>query len=239
MRQTVERASQPLKYDRPAGLALNEGYPWAADKQALAWIPESSRVLELGCSTGYMGRYLVQTKKCSVVGVEQDAASAARAQAYEKVIVGDLDDPAVLESLPGSFDVIVCLSILEHLNDPLDVLRRLKTKLEPQGKLIIALPNIAHWSIRWNLLLGRFHYQPTGILDETHLRFFNSRTARELVMKAGYIVQAFSIDPDMGIPFLQPIIRRIPVIGWPLLWKAYNVFPNLFGYQILIQAGIP
>ena len=57
--------------------------------------------------------------------------------------------------------------------------------LNPGGHIVISLPNIAIWSVRLELLFGRFHYQDTGTLDKTHIRFFNRRSFFALLETCG------------------------------------------------------
>ena len=52
------------------------------DKLSTSLIPNNSRVLELGCSTGYLTQYLVQNKHCQVVSVELNQAAAKKAQKW-------------------------------------------------------------------------------------------------------------------------------------------------------------
>ena len=77
------------------------------------------------------------------------------------------------------FDIIVFADILEHLKEPLEVLKRYKKYLKDDGYIIISIPNIANWKIRFKSLLGRFEYNEYGILDSGHLRFFNEKSQRD------------------------------------------------------------
>ena len=79
------------------------------------------------------------------------------------------------------FTRIVMLDVLEHLADPERVLREAAEVLEPRGRIVVSLPNVANLSVRIGLLFGRFRYGDRGILDRGHLRFYTRRTARELV----------------------------------------------------------
>ena len=78
------------------------------------------------------------------------------------------------------------LDVLEHLVDPADVLRRVRSHLRPGGVGLVSLPNVAHWSVRKELAMGRFEYTPSGLLDETHLRFFTLHTGSALIEDAGW-----------------------------------------------------
>lgn len=226
-----------LPYERKETFTVTRDYPWSADTQTLSWVPEQSRVLELGCATGHAGEFLRRTKHCLMFGIERHTEMAQRARMhYEHIWNTDLDEPHTYSVIEGRFDVILCSNVLEHTKDPSEVLVKLRERLNPEGRIIVALPNIAHWSMRLHLLRGAFTYQTYGILDKTHLRFFTYDSAQKLVKDAGFLISRLSIDADAGIPIFQGIIRRIPFIGWKFLWLFYKCFPNLFGYQILIEA---
>lgn len=139
-------------------------------------IGENKKVLEIGCANGYFGKHLIQNQRCKVVGVELDAQAACEARAiYEQVVTGDISRKETLDQIippQEKFDVILCSNVLEHLMDPLEVLGRLKNLLHPTGYFVIALPNIAHWSVCLKLLFGKFEYTDAGgICDSGHIKF--------------------------------------------------------------------
>lgn len=147
----------------------------------------SKRVLDVGCATGDLARALIE-RGCTVSGVEIDEAAAEVARpALERLVIGDLstlDLPA--EFGPGGFDVVVFGDVLEHLVDPLPVLRSAKELLAPGGYVVVSVPNIAHADVRLALLNGDFTYRPLGLLDETHVRFFTRRSLYALLADAGF-----------------------------------------------------
>jgi SAM-dependent methyltransferase len=149
----------------------------------------NKRVLDVGCATGYVAATL-SDRGCTVVGIEGDPHAAEKARSVtERVVVGDLEDPATIDSLgDDSFDVVLCGDVLEHLVDPIAVLRRAVEHLRPDGIVIVSVPNVAHADVRLNLLQGRFPYTETGLLDRTHLRFYTASSARELLEHAGLLV---------------------------------------------------
>jgi SAM-dependent methyltransferase len=156
---------------------------------ALEMIGSNKRVLELGPAAGAFTRALVD-KGCRVVAIEVDPEAAAGVEPVaERVIVGDLSDPAVVASAIDDerFDVVVGGDVLEHLRDPLEVLRACRAALKPGGYVVLSLPNIAHADVKLQLLDGRFPYRPTGLLDRTHLRFFTLETIHELLHDAGLL----------------------------------------------------
>lgn len=145
------------------------------------------RVLDVGSGVGFMGRARADLRWTGI-DVNGQACDEA-AEHYEHVVWGSASDPTDLAKLDGPFDEILCCDVLEHFEDPASVLRRLGGLLAPGGRLLVAIPNVAHWSVRKDLLLGHWDYADEGPLDRTHLRFYTLRTAEELLVDAGYRVE--------------------------------------------------
>jgi 2-polyprenyl-3-methyl-5-hydroxy-6-metoxy-1,4-benzoquinol methylase len=157
----------------------------------LSWIKPRTRILELGCHTGVLSRALIQ-RGCIVTGIElSESAAVAARLVCDQVICGDLESAETWDSVVGPYDAVICTDVLEHLKNPEAVLSRIRPLLGEQGSLIVALPNIAHYTIRLALLRGHFDYTEFGILDSTHLRFFTRNSALRLLRGAGYEVREF------------------------------------------------
>jgi 2-polyprenyl-3-methyl-5-hydroxy-6-metoxy-1,4-benzoquinol methylase len=206
----------------------------AAHRLVLEHVPDGARVLDAGCATGYLAAELAR-RGCTVDGVEFDPVAAEQARRHcREVVVGDLEAPfthaAVERMLAGVLpDVVVCADVLEHLRDPWTVLAWLRTLLPPggQGKVIISVPNIAHWTARRALLRGRFDYADHGLFDRTHLRFFTRDSARELARRAGFAVQA---ELPAGAPL--PLESRVPALG-RVRDRCVSRYPALFALQFV------
>jgi methionine biosynthesis protein MetW len=185
----------------------------------LSLVPAGSRVLDVGCATGYLGAALA-ARDCRVRGLDRDERALRRAEgAYEEVLAIDLEGLAALRWPEASFDVIVAADVLEHLRDPASALRLLAGYLRTDGRLVVSVPNVAHVSVRLPLLLGRFTYTTTGILDSTHLRFYTFATARALVESCGLRVQGvFAGSNAFGFA-----LNRVPGFGRLKGLLAYNV----------------
>lgn len=151
-------------------------------------IKPNSRVLNVGCASGYMAEQL-KSKGCTVIGIEKDHNAALAVRNYCQEVIEAAGER--LESLPfpdGFFDVILYLDILEHLARPDILLSKLKRYLTPDEELIASIPNSARLEHRLRLLMGRFDYnnQGLGALSIAHLRFFTKKTAINLLQNAGY-----------------------------------------------------
>ena len=165
-------------------------------KQAFAWVPDGARVLEIGCATGYMGAVLQNEKGCRVTGIEIDPAAAVEARHKGlEVIVGSLEDAAFRRSIPRAFDAIVATDVIEHLRDPRVVLADFARWLVPGGMAVVAVPNVATWTMRAQLMFrGDFDYQDEGILDHTHLRFFTWNSIHALLAELGFHVEERMVE---------------------------------------------
>lgn len=224
------------KYDLPERIDLDRLNPNHAHAIILRQIPPGVRVLDVGCATGYLGRYLTEEQGCTVDGVEYDlqAAEIAR-QYYRRVWVGDVEDEVLLADIPGPYDVVMCPAVLEHLARPDLVLRRLRRLIAPGGFLIASLPNVAHWSVRWKLLRGRWDYTEYGLLDRTHLRFYTLRTAQELLENVGYRVTSVQWS-NVGVGPVESVLRGLPRGRYRIRRWLLEKMPELFGHELIFVA---
>ena len=193
-----------------------------------AAVPDGARVLDVGCAEGYLARTLA-ARGCTVVGVEADprAARLARAEC-DAVVAGDVEDPAVRAQVEGPFDRVLCGDVLEHLREPEAVLRWARGLLSGGGRVVVSLPNIAHWTARRELLRGRFPQADHGLFDRTHLRFYTADTARALMSRSGLAVEHAAYAPaPLPLESRFPALRR-------LTGPAVASRPSLFALQIVL-----
>jgi len=157
---------------------------------SLELVGHNKRVLELGPAAGAVTRALAD-RGCRVVGIEVDPEAARHLEGVaEAVVVGDLADPEVVAAVADDegFDVVLAGDVLEHLPDPLAVLRACRRALRPGGYVVVSLPNIAHADVKLRLLAGQFDYRETGLLDRTHLTFFTRASLGQLLEDAGFLL---------------------------------------------------
>ncbi|GAB7389188.1 hypothetical protein BSNK01_30260 [Bacillaceae bacterium] len=175
------------KYDFQVNISTEN----TSHAKILKRIGKNKKVLELGCATGYMTNILVNFLGCEVSCVEYDVVAAEKARNYSNnVIVGDLNTFDFGQHFQEEeFDVVIFADVLEHLFDPLDVLKRVKPFLKIGGELLASIPNIAHCSIIAELLQGRFPYKDLGLLDNTHIRFFTRSGVVNLFQEAGLTIK--------------------------------------------------
>lgn len=205
---------------------LNEN-AFGGHAKLLALVGDGQRVLDVGCSSGYLARPLVE-RGCAVVGVEFDPAAAEEARSVcMDVLVGDVETME-LPFDQASFDVVLCGDLIEHLRDPEAFLARVRPLLRPDGRLVLTTPNVANWSMRLGLLAGRWRYTERGILDRTHTHLFTRKTLSETLERAGYRIDV--LDFTVPLPALrnETTERIAHGIG--------RIRPSLFAYQFVVSA---
>jgi 2-polyprenyl-3-methyl-5-hydroxy-6-metoxy-1,4-benzoquinol methylase len=202
--------------------------PLGGHRMLLEMVPRGGRVLDAGCSAGYLAERLV-AQGSAVVGLELDPQAADGARRWcEQVIVGDAE-AVELPFEPGSFDAIVCGDLIEHLRDPGAFLARVRPLLRPDGRLVLSTPNVANWTIRLSLLFGRFRYTERGILDRTHTHLFTKATLVECLEQAGYEVERL----DFTVPV--PIVGGLPLVE-RLAHAIGRLRPGLLAFQFVVAA---
>lgn len=194
----------------------------------------TKRVLDVGCATGYLAQALVE-RGCTVSGVELDGESAEEARTHlERLVIGDLETMDLAEAFGDDrFDVIVFGDVLEHLRDPLPVLRNAKALLADRGSVVASIPNVAHGSVRLALLAGRFDYQDLGLLDSTHVRFFTRSSVEDLFREAGMV--PIDVRRTTAGFFDTPVPVREDEFA-PAVVDAVRADPESATYQFVLRA---
>ncbi|OGS93140.1 MAG: hypothetical protein A3K04_08445 [Gallionellales bacterium RBG_16_56_9] len=150
----------------------------------LGKVPADIRLLDVGCSSGAFLGAAVQLGFCAE-GVEPAPKAAATAQAAGlKVLQGLLQDVSYAD---GQFDAVTLFEVIEHLKEPLKLLRECQLILRPGGILLIGTGNAASWSMAamgadWEYLSIAKH--------GGHISFFTPDSLGKLAQQAGFSVAA-------------------------------------------------
>ena len=187
-------------------------------------------VLEVGCACGGT---LLEIKNrnmtANLYGIEINDKAASISKMIANVSAADIES-AELPYEKNFFDYVIFGDVLEHLYDPVMVLKNLKDYLKDDGKIIASIPNIQHWSIIEGLLEGSWQYTDAGILDKTHVRFFTRSGITDMFNNACYEVLQY-VGKNVGITEkAQTIINKLS------LNKMVDQIDDFMVYQWLVEA---
>ncbi len=229
----VERV--PSVEDSPYQSKKSDPYSSHSLILRLAGLGAGRRLLDVGAAHGYLAAEL-GSRGFRVTGIEADCVLGAEAARHcHEFLALDLD--GALPRFPEPFNVMIFGDVLEHLKNPLAVLRQLTASLNENGAAIISLPNVANIYVRLNLLLGRFDYQDRGILDRTHLHFFTRKSFRQFLEAAGLEPLELTATP-IPLPLVVPKRyqgKLFSALHSMNAWLA-RCWPTLFGYQFVAFA---
>ena len=164
-------------------------------QQVLNWVGHNKKVLEIACHTGYVTAWL-KKQKCDIVGADIYGPALEKAKPYlSRSILGDIEEKEVWQQIETEkYDVVLYMHILEHLVNPEAILKKTKDILNPGGMVIICLPNVSNWCERWDMFMGKFTYTDLGVMDRTHLHFYNYYTAKDFIERSNLKIDAYSGD---------------------------------------------
>lgn len=175
------------KYDFELDIYGDNTIAWIAGR-----VDEGSEVLEFGPANGRLTKYLVTEKKCEVDIVEIDEASGKGASVYARHALvgsekGDIENYHWL-GIREKYDFVIFADVLEHLIHPQAVLERCGAVMKENGRILVSIPNASHNSVIIQLINDQFNYTPTGILDNTHLKFFTRNSFEKMAQKSGWTI---------------------------------------------------
>jgi 2-polyprenyl-3-methyl-5-hydroxy-6-metoxy-1,4-benzoquinol methylase len=133
---TVERLDPQAQPDTMMAVEHLARYEWARHFVA------GRRVLDAGFGTGFGTRILADAGAEHVVGIDNDASAVEQASAeLPENVEFRVSDVATLPFADASFDVVTCMEVIEHVEDPERVLGELHRVLKPDGLLLLSTPN--------------------------------------------------------------------------------------------------
>jgi 2-polyprenyl-3-methyl-5-hydroxy-6-metoxy-1,4-benzoquinol methylase len=176
----------------PIGEELDKWMAWAhqGDRMDGVRIKPGGRFLDIGCGRGLLVAAMARVGM-EAEGLEPSKYAAARAREaglnIRCALLHEVGYP------PGRFDAISMYHVLEHTDDPLQVLRECRRILKPGGELVVGVPNFD--SLVFALVKSTWN----GLQLPTHLQHFTPASIRIMAESAGFVVESMRTDSTKDV----------------------------------------
>jgi len=182
-----------------------------------SYISPDDSLIDFGCGGGFLLSRIVCERKA---GIEPNQAARAQAEQLGLRVYKEV------EEVPDQFATIVVSNhALEHVEAPLDVLRRLVPKMQPGAKAVFVVPHESE----------RKPYDPTDI--NQHLYTWTSQTLGNLFMAAGFSNVVVRSIRHMWPPFHRQIYAALGLRAFHFVCRMYALVRG--NYQLCGVAEKP
>lgn len=216
-----------------------------------AWAGSDNYILDLGCGTGVMAK-MFKAHNNRVIGLDISSQAVEEAnQGGIEALVCDIEKVFPFED--NTFDRVNCVSVIEHLLEPEKTVKEVFRVLKKGGQAIFQTPNCAFWRQRFMLLFfGKdvnvegYPWEELYPWNQYHIRFFNFRTLKELLIKSGFKILetrgSFAAFPGAIAGYFPKIIRYplalLDIITFGFDFLA-DIYPPFFSAGILLRVEKP
>jgi len=197
--------------------------------KALVPLNAGTQWLDFGCGNGGQVRYIRANSECRAVGFEEGwIAERARASGIPLLKREDLS------AYKGAFDIVSAIEVLEHIPNPLSVLKEIRSFLKPGGLFFLTTGNGAA-PHRANLLKWGY------VTPEIHVSFFEPETLERALKATGFRPEfkgalpgfmdiiRFKILKNLGVR-KRSIFEK--VFPWPVLSRMANYRYKITGHPV-------
>jgi len=200
---------------------------WKVASQVPVLQKVETRIADIGCGDGHLCRELVYAGWSKVVGVEASDVRVERARKFYPQVTFHSSSLGEGGEAPGSFDVIVMEAVIEHLPDPVGLLRELRRFLRAGGRIVLTTPNLDSGHFR---VLGR---RWTGMLaPHAHIFMFTESSIKEVMELAGFEAEAAGSFRDAHYTIKQWTKRLFSGDVKGAIWRAHQEMGTLYGRMI-------
>ncbi len=186
-------------------------------------------ILEIGCGTGEVLKLLDKWGNVTGVDFSQEAVDACRKRGFKNLICGDVNE-IDFKGKENSFDLVVCLDVLEHIQDDVKTMKITYKLLKPGGIFIVAVPAYKFlWSTHDEALHHRRRYHSLEIKQKIKDSGFK-------LLKHTHFV-ALLFFPIAAVRLMSNFVRRTayPKTHYVPISKKLN---DLFSYFLKIESKL-
>lgn len=148
-------------------------------------LPNNRRtILDIGSGPGF---FLFEGKRrgWKASGIEPSQQAVEHANGLGLDIMGEMFSPSLAKGL-DKFDVVHMNNVLEHIPDPMSILKAAYDTIKPGGLLCVSVPN--DYNPFQHVLRKAYNYEPYWFEPQEHINYFNPDSLEKLFKKIGFEV---------------------------------------------------
>ena len=218
--------TKPKEFEYYKGIQIHAdtGVHEQAAELIKKYFPAGTTVLDVGAGAGAFSQRLADLGY-SVTALDVDPDKWIPKDI--PFLVLDIDN-GIKASVASTYDSVCCLEVIEHVENPWNLLREIYSVTKPGGYLLLSTPNITSFLSRALFFLtGRFHQFNDGDLSYGHINPVSAFELEHAATQVGW--QLIDIQPGGYLPVFDLVALR------PFLWTA--VFNALCGLGFVIGKG--
>jgi 2-polyprenyl-3-methyl-5-hydroxy-6-metoxy-1,4-benzoquinol methylase len=180
-------------------------------------ITTGRRLYEVGCGVGILLDE-ARNRGYEVSGIEYSPGAARTAQERFGIVVeeGSFSPPDASAARAGGYDIVVVNHVLEHVDDPVAMLKGAATLLRPGGVLVVGVPDAADLWTRLSVWFGYYNV----LAPEQHLWHFRQLSLDRLHRLAGLVpVRWLHMNRKLGATSWKELVRSITVMIGSILGR--------------------
>jgi len=173
--------------------------------KAIPWKGKS--VLDVGCGTGLFD-YLISKRGAKVLAIDYSKKAIEIAKETHHAPNLKFEEGSAM-TFKGTYDVIVSLGTLEHMDNPFEILKRFKKHLKPNGHIIITTPN---WTNPRGFTLMALKHLFDAPITLADLHYFTPVDFEKWAKKnnMGFLWKTFDRSWAHGPIMIDDLKRRLP-----------------------------
>jgi 2-polyprenyl-3-methyl-5-hydroxy-6-metoxy-1,4-benzoquinol methylase len=188
------------------------------------------RLLDWGCGYGQLSHMLKQ-RGVDVTSMEwhptEPEGTVRPLERYPDVIATFTQDPVKLPYPDASFDAVLSMGVLEHVQRPEDSLDELRRLLTPGGRIYVyKLPNRRSYLERIARAAGLYYH---GQLE--YDRLYTQRSARELIEAHGFVIEELAVANMLPLGMTAPVAQRPRFVD--AYWATSRTLSRVPGLNLL------
>lgn len=202
---------------------------------------KGGKIIELGAGNGNVAKAFLESEmpitKYTLCDLSPSRISGLRRNIADKRIsIMVMDAERIPKSQHGKYDAVIMIALIEHLIDPLGSMQKIKKLLKPGGFVYIDTPNIAKFTRKITLLLGRFpstaskneglttySNEPSDLYDEGHLHYFTYRSLSLMLMQRCGFSKVVKLGYPCGKMPLGKYAHHYLATIWPEMFSELAI----------------